>query len=1193
MINIFISSTFKEFQQERDWIRIYVQPQLEQYAREQFGESVYLIDLRWGIDTSSFPLKTRIKQVLSVCYDNIVNGQIFLGLLGTSYGTKIDRNILKEVIKEKNSMLHFHASAYSITRFEFEVSMQNNSMKRLFCVQDSKDREDDTKNLVDLIQQSYHREAHTYSYSEREKFYTDTLLKLLKNCISDICKKPEQQFTWYGQQKISQLQRIKNFSEYDCIADARSANIYNQARTCPLLIIQAKAGAGKSTLMGALDRRVKKEGYNSVFIMAGNGTRCISVKDFIRLLICELLRMEPRNFETLDKEELLDMLEHTFLSRQNEVDYLLIDGLEKITSDFSDIFEWLPISVPKKLHIVMALKDGIELPLRLPYYPNSLIYQLPELDIREQRIMVQRFLDMERKTLSPFLVDALLKKKKAGFPLYLKMIIFRLTILDKRDFAAISHFENTFSNAQIAYFYNILDEMPSDFDEMGYSILRIGCSSFQNSELLWEILCLLAHTRHGLRESDIDGICSDIPGWKPLEFSVLLQYMSPFFVKDDIGRITFVYPGIGTIFCDQPSLLSKLYRWLDILLPSDAVKQSEYPALCLKFGDGKRLTAYLDSFDVETDLYLVEALSEIMDDISQISNVCSIVMSMEYKENFCNWLCVLAKAALEISCRTSGKLEAVERLLRCLEEKSDEPSYVGGFTPYEGSCYCEIMENFAKFYMKNHRYKEAAECYDKTCDIYTSLCTCTTGEFSSHFQVKLIQSITRLSGALHMSGQKKKCEEINELLLKILMSIEKDSDLYEKKNIWILKVLCEQGIQLGTKEEEAKGIRLMEAAQSLANNMYSRKKDPEIYEQLIFINVNLAGIYHDFGRYAESLDLAEVTERFIEESGNASKMASMLMVLRENMAKSNIALGRYEQAIGILKQSIEFWNRICMGVEDGSLYWKLVKVYLDFSDVLKKVERFQEAECFECEAFHIFADVANCIPIKQNIEFFIKMLDIGLGNNLSYEGKTILITESLRLVDTLFGTESDNYDFIIEILYKCFMTAYRTYVEDRAAGIQLLEKIESYFELFIKDSGNGSLLIHCGTVLETLAQEKDKSVSAERLCKAAECYQAAYLYYMQNDRKEELAQKVLGFWVSVLAQVIQVSECGGLSAEQEQWVKEQCEAVLTPVVVQEYALKQSEWGRDFVYCLEMLEQWSRKNRCISATELTRLLKKFQ
>lgn len=1193
MINIFISSTFKEFQQERDWIRIYVQPQLNQYAKEQFGESVHLIDLRWGIDTSSLPLKVRPKYVLSACYDTIINGQIFLGLLGASCGTMIDKNILAEVVKEKNCAMHFHASAYSIIRFEFEISMQHSSMKRLFCVQDTNHREDDTKSLVDLIQQSYHKETHIYSYSEREKFYTDTLLKLLKNCISDICRKPKQYLTWYEEQKSSQRQRIKNLSVQDSIADTRSSDIYNRTRTCPLLIIQAKDGAGKSTLMGALDRHLKKEGYRSIFILIGNGTRCTSTNDFLRLLICELLQMEPDNLARFDKEELLDILNHTYLSKQNEVDYLLIDGLEKIASDFSNLFEWLPMSVPEKLHIVMSLKDNIKLPLRLPYYPNSLLHQLSMLDKREQQIMVQSFLNMEGKALSPFLLDALLSKKEARFPLYLKMIIFRLTILDKRDFAAISNFEDTFSNAQIAYFYNILDEMPSDFDEMGCSILRTACSSFQNSELLWEILCLLAQTRHGLRESDIDGVCSGIPEWKPLDFSVLLQYMSPFFVKDDIGRITFAYPRMGDRLCEQPSLLFRLYKWLTILPPSDSVKQSEYPELCLKFGDGKILATYLNSFDVETNLYFIETLRELMDDISQISKIYSIVTAVGYEEDFCNWLCILAKAASEISCDTSEKLEAVDRLLVRLAEKADEPSYVQGFTSYEGYCYCETMGNLAKFYMKNRRYKDAAECYDKMCDIYTSLLTSTTEEAFSYFQVQLIQSITNLSNALHMSGQKKKCEEINKLLLKILMSIKKDSYLYEKKNIWILKILGEQGIQLIMETEYKKGIELLETAQSLANNMYSRKKDPEICELLISINVNLSGAYHGYGKFAESLDLAKDTERLINQKCNASKMAITLMILKENMAKSNIALKRYEQAIEILQQSIEFWNRTSMESEDGSSYWRLAKVYLTLSDVLKKAENFQEAEYFEREAFHIVSDVANRIPSKQNIAFFIQLLDTNLSNSLSHEGKSMLITDSLRLVDTLFDMESDNYDFINKLLYNCFMVAYKTYGEDRAVGIQLLEQIESYLELFSKDSENGKLLLHYGTTLETLAQKKKNYINAERLFKAAECYHTAYLYYTQNERKEQHIQTAaLTFWISVLAQIIHFSKNYSLSAEQTQWLKTQCQEVLTPIVVQEAALKQSEWIQNFIDCLETLEQWSRENNCINTAELTMLLKKF-
>ena len=50
MKKIFISSTFKDMQAERDILHLEVLPEVNEFAA-QFGQAVAISDLRWGIDT--------------------------------------------------------------------------------------------------------------------------------------------------------------------------------------------------------------------------------------------------------------------------------------------------------------------------------------------------------------------------------------------------------------------------------------------------------------------------------------------------------------------------------------------------------------------------------------------------------------------------------------------------------------------------------------------------------------------------------------------------------------------------------------------------------------------------------------------------------------------------------------------------------------------------------------------------------------------------------------------------------------------------------------------------------------------------------------------------------------------------------------------------------------------------------------
>lgn len=70
MIKIFVSSTFKDMDYERDILHDEIVPELNEYA-SQYGEQVELCDLRWGIDTTGYDEVEGSKKILSVCLDEI------------------------------------------------------------------------------------------------------------------------------------------------------------------------------------------------------------------------------------------------------------------------------------------------------------------------------------------------------------------------------------------------------------------------------------------------------------------------------------------------------------------------------------------------------------------------------------------------------------------------------------------------------------------------------------------------------------------------------------------------------------------------------------------------------------------------------------------------------------------------------------------------------------------------------------------------------------------------------------------------------------------------------------------------------------------------------------------------------------------------------------------------------------------
>lgn len=93
---VFVSSTFKDMQFERDKFHSHVAPLLDAKLEER-GEAVYFGDLRWGVNTSDLDSDESNKKVLSVCLDEIDNCKPFMiVLIGERYGWIPGEELIKE-----------------------------------------------------------------------------------------------------------------------------------------------------------------------------------------------------------------------------------------------------------------------------------------------------------------------------------------------------------------------------------------------------------------------------------------------------------------------------------------------------------------------------------------------------------------------------------------------------------------------------------------------------------------------------------------------------------------------------------------------------------------------------------------------------------------------------------------------------------------------------------------------------------------------------------------------------------------------------------------------------------------------------------------------------------------------------------------------------------------------------------------
>lgn len=92
-IRVFLSSTFRDMNAERDYIVRFVFPAIKEYCDSRFLDFTP-VDLRWGIPEEY----SRNGLVLSTCLEEVDNCRpFFIGILGSRYGWMPDQNELRSL----------------------------------------------------------------------------------------------------------------------------------------------------------------------------------------------------------------------------------------------------------------------------------------------------------------------------------------------------------------------------------------------------------------------------------------------------------------------------------------------------------------------------------------------------------------------------------------------------------------------------------------------------------------------------------------------------------------------------------------------------------------------------------------------------------------------------------------------------------------------------------------------------------------------------------------------------------------------------------------------------------------------------------------------------------------------------------------------------------------------------------------
>jgi nephrocystin-3 len=445
VIRVFLSSTFRDFMQERDLLVKQVFPELNRRARER-GVEVVDVDLRWGITEE----ESRQGKVIPICLGEIDRCRpYFVGMLGERYGwIPLADQYSPEVI-ERQPWLKNHLGGVSVTELEILHGVLNDPAmagRAFFYFRDPawsaiqsepgfvcETTEEATK-LADLKQRICNSRFPVVQTIPDPKALADQIGQDLWELIDqqypdldepDALEREERQHAAYrrsrlgvylgGQRYIKKLEGLINSGQQK-------------------ILISGESGAGKSALIAnwiAAHQKLHPED-----VIHAHHLGCCNDASAIWPLLARLIETAMQQLPEVysyslavpqDWWELVAMVAETLQSlgrwaqEKKHRCFWVLDGLDRLDPDEQKVLPWLPLTIPEGVVIVAS---SLVCPAREILLERKFrVLNIGPLRMKEQEALIQQYLGRYTKQLIGQMRSKIVNHKLAGSPLFLRVLL--------------------------------------------------------------------------------------------------------------------------------------------------------------------------------------------------------------------------------------------------------------------------------------------------------------------------------------------------------------------------------------------------------------------------------------------------------------------------------------------------------------------------------------------------------------------------------------------------------------------------------------------------------------------------------------------------------------------------------------------------------------------------------------------------
>ena len=532
-IRIFVSSTFKDMDLERDALRNIVAPRLNQELA-LYNINVEMVDLRHTVETNPHLSKTeREQRVFNICMDEIEScSPYFIALVGHRYGWIPDINKIVDPNKTKTIRRNdfpLKDDEISVTSYEFLKGLFENGTKNkhsLVYVRNEKSYEtlfetekkvyadsdkDDNRRISDLrkyLIENFVTNKETYildptgNNKAQLNHWCDCVFSDILNLMEVEKNKTKKNTPQQAAHQLFIQNHLRNFMGRDdeiskCMRHVNNHEVCN--------IISIKDGVGKSSLLCKLYEIISSEKkWNCIFV----SNQAVEETDSTQELnyLCEQMALN------------LDMSDDELSSFLREEDpFRTIEKLKEraqkkgITfcifwDNFNEQLETLNYETMEFMRPIVTTPKLSPSGYKRVSENNFLHYTYID-EFKEND--VKNILAGKRKSF----VESILKKDKVGNPQWLSLAVIIYDNLNKADYIKIRSANNLDAEKNIdAYITDMVKEMPNDISDLSLFWINKLFVIF-GKDFCCDYLCTLSLIEIGLKDKDISKIINQPEDW--------------------------------------------------------------------------------------------------------------------------------------------------------------------------------------------------------------------------------------------------------------------------------------------------------------------------------------------------------------------------------------------------------------------------------------------------------------------------------------------------------------------------------------------------------------------------------------------------------------------------------------------------------------------------------------------------------